>query len=82
MKDVKEYSVKWTHWDSNRECLKFGKVGKVQHELLPIIINTSYQENALAAIHIKIHHTSYQILKAKPVLTPVGINFVTLLRVC
>jgi len=23
MKDVKEYSVKWTHWDSNRECLKF-----------------------------------------------------------
>jgi len=19
MKDVKEYSVKWTHWDSNRE---------------------------------------------------------------
>jgi len=28
MKDVKEYSVKWTHWDNNRECLKFNKVGK------------------------------------------------------
>jgi len=28
MKDVKEYLVKWTHWDSNRECLKFDKVGK------------------------------------------------------
>jgi len=26
MKDVKEYSVKWTHWDSNRECLKFNKL--------------------------------------------------------
>jgi len=26
MKDIKEYSVKWTHWDSNRECLKFDKV--------------------------------------------------------
>jgi len=21
MKDVKENSVQWTHWDSNRECL-------------------------------------------------------------
>jgi len=28
VKDVKEYSVKWTDWDSNRECLKFDKVGK------------------------------------------------------
>ena len=28
MKDVKKYSVKWTHWDSNRECLKFDKVSK------------------------------------------------------
>jgi len=28
MKDVKEYSVQWTHWDSNRECLKFDRVGK------------------------------------------------------
>jgi len=25
MKDVKEYSVKRTHWNSNRECLKFPK---------------------------------------------------------
>jgi len=28
MKDVKEYSVKWTHWDSNPECLKIDKAGK------------------------------------------------------
>jgi len=28
MKDGKENSVKWTHWESNRECLKFDKVGK------------------------------------------------------
>jgi len=28
MKDVREYSVKWTLWDSNRECLKFDKIGK------------------------------------------------------
>jgi len=28
MKDVKKYSVKWTHWDSNRERLKFDKVDK------------------------------------------------------
>jgi len=27
MKDVKENSVQWTDWDSNRECLKFDKVG-------------------------------------------------------
>jgi len=27
-----------------------------------------YQENALPAIDIKIHHASYQILQAKPVL--------------
>jgi len=26
----------------------------------------------------KIHHTSYQILQAKPVLSPDGINFATL----
>ena len=66
MKDVKEYSVKWTHWDSNRECLKFDKVGKPSSSTIITdnnhIINTSYQENALPAIHIKIHHTSYQIL--------------------
>jgi len=28
MKDVKENSVQWTDWGSNRECLKFDKVGK------------------------------------------------------
>jgi len=30
LKDVKEYSVKWTYWDSNRECLKFNKVDNFQ----------------------------------------------------
>jgi len=39
MKDVKEYSVKWTHWDSNRECLKFDEVGNLQVKLLQIIIS-------------------------------------------
>jgi len=29
MEDVKEYSVKWTHWDSIRDCLKFDKVDKL-----------------------------------------------------
>jgi len=28
MNDVKENSVQWTDWGSNRECLKFDKVGK------------------------------------------------------
>ena len=28
MKDVKDNSVQWTDWDSDRECLKFNKVGK------------------------------------------------------
>jgi len=28
MKDVKENSVRWADWDSNRECLNFDKVGK------------------------------------------------------
>jgi len=30
MKDVNEYSVKCTHWESNRECLKFDKVANLQ----------------------------------------------------
>ena len=63
MEDVKEYSVKWTHWDSNRECLKFDKVGKPSSSTIITANNyTLYQENALPAIHINIHHTSYQIL--------------------
>jgi len=63
VKDVKEISVQGTDWDSNRECRKFDKIGK--HSIstkvitvLLIIIIASYQENALSAIHIKIHHTS------------------------
>jgi len=28
MKDVKENSIHWTDWDSNRECLKFDKLRK------------------------------------------------------
>jgi len=53
MKDVKKFSVKWTHWDSNRECLEFDKVGKPSSStIITANINTSYQENALPAIHI------------------------------
>jgi len=37
----------------------------VQHLLLLTIINATYQENALPALHIKIHHTSYKILYAR-----------------
>jgi len=28
MNDVKEYSVKWTHWDSNRERYQYIVSGK------------------------------------------------------
>jgi len=42
MKDVKEHSVQWTHWDSNRECLKFDKVGK-HSSSTKIIITNNYQ---------------------------------------
>jgi len=48
--------------DSNRECLKFDKVGKPSSSTIITANNISYQENALPAIHIKIHHTSYKIL--------------------
>ena len=85
MKDVKESAVQWTDWDSNRGCLKFDKV--VRHssstEIIAAnnIINVSYQENAMPAIHIKIYHTR--------VSNPLGqtsfitwINFATLFRVC
>jgi len=41
MKDVREYLVKWTHWDSNRECLNFDKVGKTSSST--IITDTNYQ---------------------------------------
>jgi len=71
VKDVKEFSVKWTHWDSNRECLKFDKVSKPSSST--IITANNYHSivlgNALSAIHNKIHHASYQILSAKRVLS-------------
>jgi len=41
MKDVREYSVKWTHWDSNPECLKFDKIGKPSSST--IITANNYQ---------------------------------------
>jgi len=41
VKDVKEYSVKWTHWGGNRECLKFDKVGKPSSST--IITANNYQ---------------------------------------
>jgi len=45
MKDVKEYSVKWTHWDSNPKCLKFEKVGKPSSST--IITANNYQHIVL-----------------------------------
>ena len=46
-----------------------------------LIINTSYWENAVAAIHIKIHHTSLlNPLGQTSFIT--GINFATLFRIC
>jgi len=85
MKDVKEESVQWTDWDSNRECHKF-KV--VKHSSSAEIItannnyiNASYQENALPAIRIKIHHTCLpNPLGQSSIIT--RINFATLFRVC
>jgi len=41
VKDVKEYSVKWTHWDSSGEYLKFDKVGKPS--ISTIITANNYQ---------------------------------------
>jgi len=85
MKDVKENSVQGTDWDSNRECLKFDKVGKHSNStkiimVLLIIIIASYHENALFQFTLKYITPAYQILQAKPVFT--GINFAILFRVC
>jgi len=41
MKDVKENSVQWTDWDSNRECLKFNKVDK--HSSSTKVVTANYQ---------------------------------------
>jgi len=41
VKDVKEYSVKWTNCDSNRECRKFDKVSKPSSST--IITANNYQ---------------------------------------
>jgi len=59
MKDVKENSVQWTDWGSNREYFKHSSSTK-----LLIIINASYQENALPAIQMKLQYITlaYQIL--------------------
>jgi len=63
VKDVKECSVKWTHWNSNRECPKYHKLGKPSSSIIITAnINTSHQENALPTIHIKILHTSYKYI--------------------
>ena len=58
MKDVREYSVKWTHWDSDRECLKFDKIGKPSSSTIITANNYQYivSGNALPAIYIKIHY--------------------------
>jgi len=42
MEDVKENAVQWTDWDSNRECLKFDKVGKRSSSEKIITVN-NYQ---------------------------------------
>jgi len=42
MEDVREYSVKWIHWDSDRECLKFDKIGKPSSSTI-ITANNYYQ---------------------------------------
>jgi len=84
MKNVKETSVQWTNWDSNRECLKFGKVSKYSRSIkiiLLIFIDASYQENALPAIHIKMHYTTLpNPLGQTSFIT--GIIIATLFRVC
>jgi len=45
MQDVKEYSVKWTHWDSNSECLKFDNVGKPSSSTIITANNYQYIES-------------------------------------
>jgi len=57
MKDVKENSVQWTDWDSNRECLKFDKVGA--HSSSTKIIAVSN----LSMHHIRKIHCQQFILK-------------------
>jgi len=42
VKDVKEYSVKWTRWDSNRECRKFDNVGKPSSSTIITANNYEY----------------------------------------
>jgi len=42
MKDVKEYSVKWTYCGSNRECRKFDKVGKPSSSTILTANNYQY----------------------------------------
>jgi len=60
MKDVKEYSVKWTHSDSNRESLKFDKVGKPSSSKILIPNNYQYTVSGkcTASNSHKKHHTS------------------------
>jgi len=36
------FSVKWTHWDSNCECLKFDKVGKPSSSTIITAHNYQY----------------------------------------
>jgi len=40
MKGIKENLVKWTGWDSNRECHNFDKVGKHSSSKKVITANT------------------------------------------
>jgi len=84
MKDLKENSVEWTDWDSNRECLKFDKVGK-HSSSTKTITASNYQSSisgkCTARIHIQIHHTRLPNSTGQTSFIT-GINFVTLFRVC
>jgi len=64
MKDVKEFSVNWTHWDSNRECLKFDNIGKPSSSTIITANNYQYivSGKCTTSNSHEIQHTSYQIL--------------------
>jgi len=63
MKDVKEYSVKWTQPDSNSECLKFDTVGKPSSST--VITANNYTYSNIRKMHCQQFTLKYITLLTK-----------------
>ena len=78
MKDVKKNAVRGQTGTVIVNVLQTFKFNKTNYST---VISASYQEHAIQAIHIEMHHTTLQNSLGQTSFIN-GINFTTLFRVC